>query len=61
MSTKTVSVNKLPTKTRGQKTLQMMTRCIPIYLMALPGMIYLFIIFALACAALWLRARLPTV
>ena len=43
MSTKTVSVNKLPTKTRGQKTLQMMKRCIPIYLMALPGLIYLFI------------------
>ena len=43
MSTTTVSVNKLPTKTRGQKTLHMMKRCIPIYLMALPGLIYLFI------------------
>jgi putative aldouronate transport system permease protein len=43
MSTKTVSVNKLPTKPRVQKTLQMMIRCIPIYLMALPGLIYLFI------------------
>ena len=39
MSTKTVTVKK----TRGAKTLQMMKRCIPIYLMALPGLVYLFI------------------
>ena len=43
MSTKTVSAPALRTKTRGQKTLQMMKRCIPLYLMALPGLIYLFI------------------